>query len=373
MTTAPVDLWGGAGGNPQLSLDSRAIEYIRELLGFGDVMSSELQGDNAPEHSYLPELVTDATFWNPDFSSESAWTEHVPFAFWVINACRPRRIVELGTHTGESYMAFCQAIARIELDATAFAVDTWQGDEHAGFYSSQILDDLRAVHDPQYSEFSQLLQMTFADAAEVIEDGTVDLLHIDGRHFEDDVREDFEQWLPKLSDRGVVLFHDTQVRERGFGVFRVWAEAAERYPSFEFRHGHGLGVLAIGSDAPDPVKALTTLQPGGSDERIVRSLYGQLGSALSTRWHRHTLEVELARQHEVLMLDIEDLRGAITVRDSQLSEVSSDLLRSKEDAKKAQLRSKAELKKARQNLKALQGSTSWKVTRPLRSIRRPSN
>ena len=68
----------------------------------------------------------------------------------------------------------------------------------------------------RYSGFAQLVRSTFDDALPYFEDGSVDLLHIDGRHFYEDVKHDFDFWLPKLSDRGIVLLHDTDVRERSF-------------------------------------------------------------------------------------------------------------------------------------------------------------
>ena len=42
-------------------------------------------------------------------SPTSSWLGHIPFAMALVDAVRPRRLVELGTMTGESYCAFCQA------------------------------------------------------------------------------------------------------------------------------------------------------------------------------------------------------------------------------------------------------------------------
>jgi len=39
-------------------------------------------------------------FWRPSYIAQSAWLEHIPFAFWVVDTLRPRKIVELGTHYG---------------------------------------------------------------------------------------------------------------------------------------------------------------------------------------------------------------------------------------------------------------------------------
>ena len=39
-------------------------------------------------------------------------------------------------------------------------------------------------------------------------------------------------------------------------MFRLWAELSERYPHFEFLHGHGLGVLGVGAAIEDSLQAL---------------------------------------------------------------------------------------------------------------------
>src|SRR5438105_1755570 len=152
-------------------------------------------------------------FLAPKMLSEvSAWVQHIPFAFALTQMLRPKRFVELGTHAGDSYCAFCQAVSHLQLSTQCFAVDTWRGDFQAGYYDSSILDSLRAHHDPLYGGFSRLMQCEFDRAAGEFEAGSIDLLHIDGLHTYEAVKHDYQTWLPKLRSAGVILFHDTNTR-----------------------------------------------------------------------------------------------------------------------------------------------------------------
>lgn len=233
----------------------------------------------------LTHPVLDPLFWTPHLLGKaSAWWTHTPFAFWIVAACKPDLLVELGTHNGVSYAAFCEAVARLKSATRCYAVDTWAGDEHAGHFDAQVYHELRDFHDKHFSAFSELLKSTFDDALPYFADGSVDLLHIDGFHTYEAVKHDFETWLPKLSDKAVVLFHDTNVRSGNFGVFRFFAEQARHYPSFEFLHGHGLGVLAVGDRAPAAAIALCNLEPERAD--AARARFAHLG----TRWFVTTRE-----------------------------------------------------------------------------------
>lgn len=261
----------------------------------------------------------------------SAWWGHVPFAQWLVHVARPRRVVELGTHNGVSYAAFCSSVQVEQLDCRCTAVDTWEGDHQAGRYGSRVFDELRAWHDPAYSSFSTLMRCTFDEAAPRIEDGSVDLLHIDGLHTYEAVRHDLETWLPKMSRRGIVLLHDTEVRHGDFGVWRLWEEVKDRYPSFGFRHSHGLGVLAVGAEAAPAILALcATREP----ERIARveALFAMIGR----RWSAEgELVFEWARSAEL-----------------------------REAARQAETREAA----AVAGMDATMGSTTWRATRPLRAV-----
>ncbi len=223
--------------------------------------------------------------------AESAWWLHVPFAHWIVAASSPRTLVELGTHWGVSYAAFCNAVTRRGLSTRCYAVDTWRGDPHAGLYGEDVFEDFRRFHDQHFSGFSTILRCTFDAALGRMADRSIDLLHIDGLHTYEAVRHDFESWVPKLSNRGVVLFHDTNVRRDDFGVWRLWAELRERYPGFEFLHGFGLGILAVGENPPPAIAWLAALD--ARHIATVRTRFSRLGELVRDEWSGKNLRKQL--------------------------------------------------------------------------------
>jgi O-antigen biosynthesis protein len=311
-----------------------------------------------------PERLTDV----------GAWHEHIPFAFFAVAALRPGLLVELGTHKGDSYCAFCQAVQHLDLTTEAYAVDTWEGDEHTGHYGPDVLEELRGYHEPRYSSFSHLLQETFDDAAERFTDGSVDLLHVDGAHGYDAVAADLERWLPKLGPHGVVLMHDTSVRDPGFGVWRLWAELSPRYPSFAFEHGHGLGMLAVGADV-DP-GFLDFLADARSDPlagRFFAALGARVAAGGREREARDAAEAAAEAQAASELAAAERLDAADKARiavERESERARAELAAAQADTDRLRLeRNRFELiaRDREADLAGVVTSTSWRLTAPLRA------
>ncbi|SEK16770.1 MULTISPECIES: class I SAM-dependent methyltransferase [unclassified Variovorax] len=286
-----------------------------------------------------------AMFIRPERLVDSAWIGHAPFAAWLTAVARPNRFVELGTHRGMSYAAFCQTVRAEQLPTQCHAIDTWQGDAHAGAYGEDVYRDLSGFNARHFAGFSQLMRTGFDEAVSSFADGSIDLLHIDGLHTYEAVRHDFETWLPKLSDRAIVLFHDTAVRERGFGVWRYWREISPRHPHFEFDHASGLGVLQVGTQVAAGVRQLLDLAHDAEGARRAKAVFSGLGDAVV---QRH--ELESARRSAV--------HGAATSMELQARAlaVANQALAHR-------------LAQSETMVRQLAGSFSWRVTRPLRAVR----
>ncbi len=172
------------------------------------------------------------------------WTGHLTFASDLIVALQPKLIVELGTHWGEAYFTFCQTVQEHGLGSLCYAVDHWQGDEHAGHYGEEVFDEVSSYNSRYYKQFSYLLRKSFDEALSQFSGNSIGLLHIDGLHTYEAVEHDFRSWLPKVAAGGIILLHDICPRHQDFGVWRVWEEIRAEFPdTFEFHHSWGLGVV----------------------------------------------------------------------------------------------------------------------------------
>ena len=81
-------------------------------------------------------------------------------------------------------------------------------------------------------------------------------------------------WL--LACCGMVLL--TVVMERDFGVHQLWRELSGKYPHFNFEHGYGLGILAVGKE--QPAAFANFLLAANHAPHATRELFAALGGRL---------------------------------------------------------------------------------------------
>jgi hypothetical protein len=260
-----------------------------------------------------------------------SWSMHLPFAYDLMRHLAPEVFVELGVKQGESYFSFCQSAAENQINVQCYGVDSWRGDIQTGELDPEIQKEV-AEYNWRYSSFSELKVMFFSEALPDFVDGTIDLLHIDGTHTYQDVKTDFESWLPKLSPNGIILFHDVMLRDRAFGVWKLWEEIAREDNSFLFEFGYGLGVWKKQRITPnDPPFIRRLMSANEVGKRDINHFYANAAAALAL-WENlpkqadaETAVSNLQQERSVRAAQIADLQSENEGKARQIADLQQAL------------------------------------------------
>lgn len=331
-----------------------------------------LRGATPNEGPSLPWTESGVELEYPARVDSLARLGHIPFLFWIVDSLRPRTIVELGVDTGNSYFAFLQAACQLGLDVRCFGIDPWLGSG-----GEELHRELCNYHEPLYGAFSTLLRSSYNPASSYFADGTIDLLHIDGTRGCDAVSQDFKTWLPKMSSRGIVMFHDINVRAGEFGAWQVWEDAKSRYPTFEFVHGNGLGIADVGIEPPSGVLKTLFDRTSRANPSRVRTYFARLGISVHEHLVLHDANVRVASANLRVRVIEAELAGEADAR-RRLEEVLRQAPASRDKYMQSLRQQMALVIRLQHEVSVLNRhkleweqilqSTSWRITAPLRWI-----
>ena len=145
----------------------------------------------------VAKYLSTCSFWSPEHLTHPlTWAGHIPSAFWIMEATSPRIMVELGTHSGNPYFSFCQAVKLTEPENPVLRRSIAGRAMNMPAFTGGRLPGRRREEPPRVRPFSRLIRSQFDEAHDRFDDASIDLLHIDGLHTYEAVKHDFEKWLP---------------------------------------------------------------------------------------------------------------------------------------------------------------------------------
>lgn len=158
---------------------------------------------------------------------------HLPYFVQTVDEVRARNVLELGTRTGVSTIAWLYALDQI------------------GHLTSVDLDPAPPIGEHDHWTFVQADDMDYVDQ---VADGSVDVLFIDTSHLYEHTLAELRAYLPKVRSGGRVLLHDTMLRRPEGSPPRPLFPVRTALNEFctetglswdEHRYSWGLGIIEV--------------------------------------------------------------------------------------------------------------------------------
>ena len=130
------------------------------------------------------------------------------------------KIVEIGSYLGAS-SSFLACAAK-EKNHTVYCIDTWKSEGMSEGERDTFNEFCRNIE--QLKKYVRIFRGKSVDIANTF-DKKIDLLFIDGDHSYGAVKADAVNWIPKVKEGGIVIFHDIG-----------WAEGVKRVVKEEIKH-----------------------------------------------------------------------------------------------------------------------------------------
>lgn len=204
--------------------------------------------DISPLSVYLPPSLR---YLEPMRAVAGEPMDHAAFEYDLVEALRPRIVVDVGAGAAASFSILCQSIRDHDVSATAYAIDTW--DDDAG----KAEDDERrwnAVNHFLHTHFrgvAYILKMPIAEATAHFRLGSIGLLRIDAARAGAPLADLLATWMPFLAPEGVLLCPGVSDAARP-DLGDDFARATIGFATCTFTRGRGLGAARTVADVDRP-------------------------------------------------------------------------------------------------------------------------
>jgi predicted O-methyltransferase YrrM len=191
--------------------------------------------------------IVELSLGNPVLETIQVRSELLRFAEIVANL-KPKTLLEIGTNKGGT---LCILSRLATPDAVIISLDLPGGDFGGGYkgYHASIFK--------HFTRENQKIHLLRGDShsvdmetavREIVGNGKLDLLFIDGDHTYEGVKKDFESYLDLVRPGGVIAFHDIVEHTSILTcqVSRLWHEIKSRYRHEEIVESPSQGWAGIG-------------------------------------------------------------------------------------------------------------------------------
>ena len=256
-------------------------------------------------------FLSEASFWVSDHAAKPlVHSAFHPVARWLVDAARPRVIAQLGFERPSVYFALCETVERLGLATSCVAVEPLTTAPPDNVRLNAASRRARETHARAFGTFSTLARVPIEEIIESFPDRSIDLIHPSDPGGVARFQRDLDAWRTKFSERAILLLPQTNIPGREGGSRDFHDDLARRHPSFEFTHGDGFGLIALGEAPPERVRALFDADGIPELRDAIRLAYARLGHGLA---EAPALEAETRLEtsdHGPTILDIGKSNGA---------------------------------------------------------------
>jgi hypothetical protein len=149
----------------------------------------------------------------------------------IIDMLNPNCVMaEIGCYYGESTLMWASSEKIVKI----FAIDPWKDfyDVNDGASEKGNMAEVEKTFDENIKEINKIIKckQKSLEAAEYIEDDSLNFVYLDGSHKYEDVVNDIKTWIPKIKKGGILGGHDIMWRDVALAVQRTIGQPDFTFP-----------------------------------------------------------------------------------------------------------------------------------------------